>query len=89
MNRSEFMIAAAFVGAAPFVDARQRNRDLSGARLKVNTILETLDYQGVHLLPNIFSRQLDRTRDIYFGLSNEDILHGFREQAGMPSPRTT
>lgn len=80
------MTAAATLGATPLFAARQTDEDLSGPRVRGKTVLETFDYRGVHLLPSIFSRQMERTRDVYFGLSNEDVLHGFRSQAGMPSP---
>ncbi len=36
--------------------------------------------------PACSRRQLDRTRETYFNLSNADVLKGFREQAGQPAP---
>jgi hypothetical protein len=34
----------------------------------------------------MFKQQYDATRDYYFNLSNDDVLKGFRERAGMSAP---
>ena len=54
--------------------------------MRVETPLETFEYKGVRLLPGMFSRQGDNAREVYFGLSNDDILKGFRRNAGKPAP---
>jgi len=61
-------------------------RDESRSRMKAPLKLETFGYNGVRLLPSLFSRQLEYTRDRYYELSNDDILKGFREQAGLKAP---
>ncbi len=38
------------------------------------------------LLPGRFQRQVEQTRELYFNLPNDDILKGFRRQAGLPAP---
>ncbi|MBV9169135.1 MAG: glycoside hydrolase family 127 protein [Chloroflexi bacterium] len=48
--------------------------------------LETFDYRHVRLLPGMLQQQVARTRDVYFGIPNDDILKGFRRQAGLPAP---
>lgn len=48
--------------------------------------LESFDYQGVQLLDGMLKSQYDRTREYYFKISNDDILKGFRERAGLPAP---
>jgi hypothetical protein len=48
--------------------------------------LQTFEYRGVKLLPGMFRTPVENTRELYFNLSNDDILKGFRRQAGLPSP---
>lgn len=48
--------------------------------------LEAFDYLGVRLRPGRWQRQFQAGRDFYFGISNDDILHGFRAAAGRPAP---
>jgi len=48
--------------------------------------LETFDYRHVRLLPGMLQQQVARTRDVYFSVPNDDILKGFRRQAGLPAP---
>jgi len=45
-------------------------------------VLETFDYSGVSLGPSFWQRQASAGRDFYLGLSNDDILHGYRVAAG-------
>jgi DUF1680 family protein len=40
----------------------------------------------VKLRPGRWERQFAQTRDFYFQISNDDILHGFRADAGLPAP---
>jgi DUF1680 family protein len=49
-------------------------------------LLHPFDYQGVRLLDSRWKRQAEMARDYYFGLTNDDILHGFRTEAGLPAP---
>jgi DUF1680 family protein len=48
-------------------------------------VLEPFDYAGVSLRPSPWQRQVSSGRDFYFGLSNDDILHGYRAAAGAAS----
>ncbi|MEI6245858.1 MAG: beta-L-arabinofuranosidase domain-containing protein, partial [Acidobacteriota bacterium] len=48
--------------------------------------LETFDYQHVTLLPSRWKRQADEARAFYLGISNDDILHGFRKAAKLAAP---
>lgn len=45
-------------------------------------VLEPFDYEGVTLRPSVWQRQALSGRDFYLGLSNDDILHGYRVEAG-------
>src|SRR5579863_848901 len=46
-----------------------------------HTVLEPFDYTGVTLRSGFWQRQALSGRDFYFGLSNDDILHGYRAAA--------
>jgi uncharacterized protein len=44
--------------------------------------IEPFDYTGVTLRQGFWQRQASAGRDFYLGLSNDDILHGYRVAAG-------
>lgn len=44
--------------------------------------IEPFDYSGVRLRPSFWQRQATAGRDYYLGVSNDDILHGYRVAAG-------
>ena len=44
--------------------------------------IQSFDYTGVTLRPSVWQRQASAGRDYYLGLSNDDILHGYRVAAG-------
>lgn len=48
--------------------------------------LEAFEYRGVRLLPGMFQQQMEAARDFYFNMSNDDMLKGFRREAGLPNP---
>src|SRR5215472_6821558 len=50
------------------------------------TILRPFDYDGVHLLPGRMLDQVENARATYGAMSNDDILKGFRRNAGLPAP---
>ena len=58
----------------------------SAPRAKGASLLETFDYEGVRLLPSRFLAQVERAREVYGSLSNDDILKGFRLAACLPAP---
>lgn len=49
-------------------------------------LLEPFDYQGVRLTGGRWARQYQMARDYYLGVSDDDILCGFRRAAGLPAP---
>src|SRR5215207_1567624 len=59
---------------------------VSASRAAVQPSLHTFDYDGVTLLPSRFREQMERAREVYFGVPNDDILKGFRREAGLPAP---
>jgi DUF1680 family protein len=50
-------------------------------------VIEPFDYSGVTLRQSLWQRQASAGRDFYFGLSNDDILHGYRVAAGTANAR--
>jgi DUF1680 family protein len=52
--------------------------------------VEAFDYQGVKLSnTSRWGQQYQSARDFYFGVSNDDILQGYRGAAGLPAPGRT
>jgi uncharacterized protein len=49
-------------------------------------VLETFEYQGVRLLPSRFQSQMERAREVYGAIPNDDIMKGFRRAAGVSAP---
>ena len=49
-------------------------------------VIEPFDYHGVTLEPGPLKRQLDEVKAFYLGLSDDDLLKGFRTRAGLPAP---
>ena len=47
--------------------------------------LESFDCSGVRLLPGRFHDQFMATRDVYLGLPEDNLVHGFRSAAGLPA----
>ncbi len=60
--------------------------DAAASRLAVPPGLHQFEYDGVTLLPGPFQEQMTRAREVYFGVPNDDILKGFRREAGLPAP---
>jgi uncharacterized protein len=48
--------------------------------------IEPFDYDGVRLLEGRWQQQYEEARDFYLGVSDDDILHGYRQAAGLPAP---
>jgi len=95
LSRRDFLgtmgsAAAASVVMTPLalsVPAAQNTRGATAALGKTTpyrkVVLEPFDYAGVTLRQSLWQRQAMAGRDFYFGLSNDDILHGYRVAAGM------
>src|SRR6478735_3539298 len=47
--------------------------------------ISAFDYVGVRLRESRWQKQFQHARDFYLHLSNDDILHGFRVGAALPS----
>ncbi|MES2391118.1 MAG: beta-L-arabinofuranosidase domain-containing protein [Acidobacteriota bacterium] len=48
--------------------------------------LRAFDYRGVRLLDSPWRQQMMATRDMYYNMNNDDMLKGFRRNAGLPAP---
>jgi DUF1680 family protein len=68
--------------AVPLAASAADTRQTPSSRVR----LEAFDYSGVRLLPSRFRDQYQATRDFYLALPNDDLVHGFRVQAGLPAP---
>ena len=66
--------------------AAPSGRNADATRSTVEPVLHPFDYDGVALLSGRFQEQVARARDVYFGVPNDDILKGFRRQAGLAAP---
>lgn len=80
MDRRNFLAASAATWLLPSAAAA------AGARLKAPGKLDYFDYRGVTLRPSRFRDQLQHARDHYFNMLDDDMLKGFRRQAGLPAP---
>src|SRR5437764_5099018 len=49
-------------------------------------LIEPFDYQGVHLRESRWRQQVEGAREYYLALPDDDILHGFRAEAGLAAP---
>ena len=48
--------------------------------------IEAFDYCGVRLLDGPMKRRYEATRDFYLAIPDDDILKGFRREAGLAAP---
>src|SRR5579863_5552203 len=48
--------------------------------------IQPFDYSGVTLRESRWKAEVQRARDYYLAVSNDDILQGFRARAGLPAP---
>src|SRR5579862_9892027 len=62
--------------------------ELTSAGKKMDALIKihTFDYDGVRLLQSRWGDQFQHGRDFYLNVSNDDILQGFRSEAGLACP---
>jgi DUF1680 family protein len=83
-DRRDFLAAAS---AAAFLATRALAGPADAApETNAVTRLEPFDYQGVRLRPSRWQAQADAARETYLAISDDDILHGYRAAAGLPTP---
>jgi hypothetical protein len=89
INRRDFMKVLA---ATPFAASYRLNslaafrQDLGQVGSGSKDLLEPFNYGGVRLLDGMLKTQYQQMRDYYFNVPDDDILKGFRRQAGLPAP---
>ena len=66
----------------PIPVSPKMQRPTPASRIKI----EPFDYQGVRLRPSRWQQQYQSARDYYFGVSDDDILYGYRRAAGLSAP---
>ncbi len=76
------LAATALAGGAIFESVARADTTAPTGKI----ILQSFDFAGVKLRPSRWQRQYADARDFYLSLSNDDILHGFRAEAGLPAP---
>lgn len=93
INRREFLEGVGAVAASTIVltpPARAASSRAAqvprGDDLLSRTVLRPFDYSGVSLGPGRWQKQAQSARDFYLAVSDDDILHGFRREAGLPAP---
>lgn len=53
---------------------------------KGKRLIKSFDYHGVTLGDGRMRHQFDLVKDYYLAIANDDLLHGYRERAGLPAP---
>ena len=84
LNRRELLSVGALMPLAQSMLPAQTVRRAAAARTTPyqKVVLECFDYTGVTLRPSLWQKQASAGRDFYYGVSNDDILHGYRVAAG-------
>src|SRR5262245_59418428 len=88
MDRREFLALtpAAMALAGGAVNTSIESHPPGAEAMQSRARIEAFDYEGVRLRPSRWKDQADHAREFYLGLSNDDILHGSRKDAGRPAP---
>ena len=89
INRRNFM--KGLIGtplAASFIRGTEVSTLISSRKYSSDpkVFLEPFNYNGVSLLDGMLKKQYLQTRDYYYNIPNDDILKGFRQQAGLSAP---
>jgi len=58
------------------------NAEITTSHMKI----DTFDYKGVTLNDGMLKQQFNEIKEYYMHISNDDLLKGFRERAGLPDP---
>jgi DUF1680 family protein len=85
LNRRELLgTVGALLPLAQSMAAAQSVENSSTPRITPHrkVVMEPFDYSGVTLRPSLWQKQAAAGRDFYLGVSNDDILHGYRAAAG-------
>jgi DUF1680 family protein len=88
MDRREFLaLTSATVALAGDALNAAGAPPSSGAEpMQSRARIEPFDYQHVRLRPSRWKEQADTARAFYAAVPDDDILHGYRKDAGLPAP---
>ncbi len=86
MDRRSFVFAAGSACMLPPLNLFGAGSAEAHGEVSSRARLRSFDYQGVRLLDGRFQQQVIATRALYFGMSDDDMLKGFRRAAGLPAP---
>jgi uncharacterized protein len=87
VTRREFSQMLAYAAATTSVARAKGSYSVEdGEKPKTNIRLQSFNYSGVRLLDGMQLRQFQLTRDTYYNISNDSLLFGFRQRAGLPAP---
>jgi hypothetical protein len=85
MPRRDFLKAAP-VAAYAMTQVARGDVTLQSPTPASRIKIEPFDYRGVRLRESRWQKQYQSARDFYFGVSNDDILQGYRAAAGLEAP---
>jgi hypothetical protein len=91
INRREFLqtvgaVAATAAAVQPLAGESIQSAAVAGGDAARRIVLRPFDYQHVVLGPGRWQKQFQSARDFYLAVSDDDILHGFRREAGLSAP---
>lgn len=79
--------AMAVNGLSTTIDAAPAAASIDAVKPAAGTIkIEPFDYEGVKLLPSRWLNQYTNAHETYLAIPVDDILHGFRAEAGLAAP---
>ncbi len=84
LSRREFAIVAAAAGGSMMLPKAESHAAATNSAAKLS--IETFNDGSVKLGGGRWKTQYEQAREFYFGVSNDDILHGFRAEADLPAP---
>jgi uncharacterized protein len=84
VDRRDFLKLAPL--AAYGVASAHTTSDQPSVRGVSRVRIESFDYRGVRLRASPWQRQYASAREFYASLPEDDILHGYRMQTGLPAP---
>jgi DUF1680 family protein len=91
ISRRKFLATAAVAplalsGLAESLARAQTSGGAGEIKLSGKITLFPFDYRGVKLGSSRWQKQYESARNFYMGVSDDDILCGFRRAAGLPAP---
>src|SRR6476646_5351371 len=89
LPRRDFLLAATAAAAAGMLLPRRAAGapdPTEPAKAPSRLRIQLMDYSGVRLRESRWQKQHQAARDFYFGVSDDDLLCGYRSAAGLAAP---